>query len=161
NPYVLALAANALAAWDAKDDSTLELLQKLEKTKKDVPEWKAVNFPAAGQSLSYARGDSLTVETTALAALAMLKTGQVTNSVNGAMAYLVKTKSSSGTWGSTQATILALKALVAGMSGAKQDGKATFVLRVDGKEAGKGEVNEQNADVLQLFDLKDWTTPGE
>jgi hypothetical protein len=161
NPYVLALAANALAAWDAKDDSTLELLQKLEKTKKDVPEWKAVSFPAAGQSLSYARGDSMTVETTALAALAMLKTGQFTNSVNGALGYLVKTKSSAGTWGSTQATILALKALVAGMSGAKQDGKATFVLRVDGKEAGKGEVTEQNADVLQLFDLKDWTTPGE
>src|SRR5437667_3669260 len=31
NAYVLALAANALAAWDAKDDSTLQVLQKLEK----------------------------------------------------------------------------------------------------------------------------------
>src|SRR5205807_8716347 len=82
NTYILALAANALAAWDAKDDSTLEVLQRLEKMKKDVPDWKAVNFPTDGQSLSYARGDSLTVETTALAALAMMKTGQFTNSVN-------------------------------------------------------------------------------
>src|SRR5262245_14251520 len=30
NAYVLALAANALAAWDAKDDSTHEVLKKLE-----------------------------------------------------------------------------------------------------------------------------------
>src|SRR5207245_4823730 len=28
NAYILALAANALASWDPKDDSTLELLQK-------------------------------------------------------------------------------------------------------------------------------------
>src|SRR5437588_8286348 len=42
NAYVLALAANALAAWDAKDDSTLQVLQKLEKLRKDMPDWKAV-----------------------------------------------------------------------------------------------------------------------
>src|SRR6266576_2662123 len=41
NAYILALAANALASWDPKDDSTLELLQKLEKRKKDVNDWKA------------------------------------------------------------------------------------------------------------------------
>src|SRR4051812_4700306 len=86
NPYVLALAANALAAWDAKDDSTHEVLtkvlKKLEQRKQEKPEWKAACFPAPGQSLAYARGDSLTVETTALAVLAMLKSGQFTNSVN-------------------------------------------------------------------------------
>jgi hypothetical protein len=160
NAYVLALAANALAAWDPKDDSTLEVLQKLEKLKKDKPDWKAVTFPTEGQSLSYAHGDSLTVETTALAALAMLKTGQFTNTVNQALTYLVKSKQSSGTWGSTQATILALKALVAGMSGQKQEGKAEFVIRVNGKAAAKGEVTEQNADVLQAFDLKELTKVG-
>src|SRR5207244_12787562 len=44
NAYVLALAANALAAYDAKDDSTLDVLQRLDKQRKDVPEWKASNF---------------------------------------------------------------------------------------------------------------------
>src|SRR4051794_33835555 len=52
NTYILALAANALAAWDAKDDSTLEVLHRLDKMKKDVPDWKAVSFPTTGQSLS-------------------------------------------------------------------------------------------------------------
>src|SRR5438874_9099209 len=42
NAYILALAANALAAWDANDDSTLEVLQKLSKLKKDMPEQKAL-----------------------------------------------------------------------------------------------------------------------
>jgi len=160
NAYILALAANALAAWDAKDDSTLVVLQKLEKLKAAKPEWKAISFPTRGQSLSYAHGDSLTVETTALAALAMLKTDQFTNSVNEALTFLVKSKQSNGTWGSTSATILSLKALVAGMSGTKQEGKAEFVIKVNGKEAGKGEVTEQNADVLQAFDLKEFTQAG-
>src|SRR5207247_10721523 len=110
-----------------------------------------------GQSLSYARGDSLTVETTALAALAMMKTGQFTNSVNASLIYLVKTKSSNGTWGSTQATILALKALVPGMSGSKQEGKAALTIVVNGKGAAKGEVTRDNADVLPAFDLPEPT----
>ena len=164
NAYILALAANALAAWDAKDDSTHEVLtkvlQKLEQKKQEKPEWKAVCYPAQGQSLSYARDDSLTVETTALAVLAMLKSGQFTNSVNQGLTYLIKSKGPYGAWGSTQATILALKALVAGAGGPKQQGKATFTITVNGKEAAKGQVTEDNADVLQQFDLKDHVRTG-
>src|SRR5262249_23090714 len=44
NAYILALAANALAAWDAKDDSTFaalqKVLQKLEAQKQRKPEWR-------------------------------------------------------------------------------------------------------------------------
>src|SRR3954468_7492941 len=61
NAYILALAANALASYDARDDSTHEaltrVLKKLEARKQEKPEWKACCFPAGGQSLSYARGD--------------------------------------------------------------------------------------------------------
>jgi hypothetical protein len=161
NAYILALAANALAAWDPKDDSTHDVLRRLEKLQKDIPEWKAVSFPVAGgQSLSYAHGDSVTIETTALAALAMIKSGQFTNSVNKALTYLVKSKDPNGTWGSTQATILSLKALVAGLGGAKQQGKASFQILVNGKKAAEGEVTEEIADVMQVFDLKANTQGG-
>src|SRR5216683_4350687 len=154
NAYILALAANALAAFDAKDDSTHEVLRRLEKLRKEVPEWKAVNFPVpGGQSLSYAHGDSVTVETTALAALAMMKSGQFTNSVNKALTYIVKSKDPNGTWGSTQATILSLKALVAGLSGSKQQGPASFQILVNGKKTAQGEVTDENSDVMQVFDL--------
>jgi hypothetical protein len=161
NAYVLALAANALAAWDAKDDATFKLLKKLDGMRKAVPQWKAVCFPTQGQSLTYARGDSLTIETTALTVLAMLRSGQFTNSVNQGLTYLVKSKGSYGTWGTTSATILSLKALVAGLGGAQQKGKAGFTILVNGKAAAKGEVTEQNAEVLQAFDLKAFTQGGK
>jgi hypothetical protein len=160
NSYVLALAANALASWDPNDDSTLEVLKKLEGLKKEKPELKAACFPCDGVSLAYSHGESVTVEATALTALAMLKTKQYSNSASQALMYLVKSKDASGTWGSTQATILSLKALVAGLGGAKQKGKAEFVVTVNGKEVGKGDVTEDNADVMRLFDCKDCTRAG-
>ncbi|HEY7315221.1 MAG TPA: hypothetical protein VH643_38165, partial [Gemmataceae bacterium] len=164
NAYILALAANALASWDAKDDSTHEvltkILKKLDEKKQDKPDWKAICFPAGGQSLAYARGDSLTVETTALTVLAMLKNGQFTTSVNKALAYLIKSKGAGGTWGSTSATILSLKALVAASGGTKHKGVTAFTVLVNGKEAKQGEVTEENADVLQQFDLKEHLRAG-
>jgi hypothetical protein len=161
NPYILALAANALASWDPNDDSTLEVLKKLATMKKDLPEQKALCFPVAnGQSLSYGRGDSLTVETTALTALAMLKSKQFNADANKALMYLVKAKDAYGTWGSTQATILALKALVTGAGGTQQKGTAKFTVSVGGKHVAAGEVNEKNSDVLQQFDLTEHVRPG-
>jgi hypothetical protein len=161
NPYVLALAANALAAYDAKDDSTLEVVRKLAKLRQEVPDWKAVRFPSKGQSLTYAHGDGVTIETTALAALAMIKTGQFVNDVNKALTYLIKAKQGNGTWGSTSATILSLKALIAGMGGARINGRVPFTVGVNGKEAARGEITEDNADVMQAFDLKAFTKPGD
>src|SRR5215467_3544567 len=161
NAYILALAANALAAYDAKDDSVHEVLQKLENHQKDLPEIKALCYPAGGQSLAYSRGDSLTVETTALTAMAMIRSGQFTNSANKALMYLIKAKDANGAWGSTQATILSLKALVAGMSGSTIKGKVPFTIACNGKQVQNGEVNEENSDILQMFDLKEHTKVGD
>src|SRR5262245_49865349 len=148
NAYILALCANALAAWDAKDDSTFEVLKKvltkLDGKKERHQEWNAIAFPAGGQSLSYSRGDGLTVETTALAVLAMVKNGQFTNSVNQALTYLIKTKGAYGHWGSTQATILALKALIAGVGGSEHKGTTPFVVKVNGKAVAEGKVTADN-----------------
>ncbi len=164
NAYVLALAANALAAWDAKDDSThdvlVRILKKLDAMQQPRPEWKAISFPAAGSSLAYARGESLTVETTALTVLAMLRNGQFPNDVNKALTYLVKSKGPGGTWGSTSATILSLKALILAAGGTQQKGTTPFTIVVNGKEAAGGEITEKNADVMQVFDLKDFVRPG-
>ncbi len=158
NAYILALAANALAAYDAKDDSTLSLIQRLEKQRKDLPEWKAVNYPTKRQSLTYARGDCVNVETTALTVLAMVKTGQFTNSVNQSLTYLVKSKGN-GSWGSTSATILSLKALLAGMGGPKITDRVNFSVLVDGNKIGKGEITEEGADMYRAFSVN--VTPGK
>jgi hypothetical protein len=165
NAYILALSANALASWDAKDDTTFavvrRVLRKLDEKKERRPEWTAISFPAGGQSLSHARGDSLTVETTALAVLAMLKSGEFTTSVNQALTYLIKSRGSYGGWGSTQATILSLKALLAGLGGAAPKGTTPFVVRVGGKEVASGKVTEANSDVMQMFDLRQHLKTGD
>lgn len=162
NAYILALAANALAAFDPKDDSTHDCINRLEKLRHEIAEWKAVNYPAAkgNVSLTYARGDAVSVETTALAAMAMLKTGQHVNSVNQALTYLVKVKGN-GHWGSTQATILALRALVAGMGGPQVKDPLPFTITVNGKDVARGKVDANNSDVMQAFDLAQHLKPGD
>ncbi len=160
NGYILALAANALAAYDPKDDSTLQVCQKLDKLRQQEPELKVQFFPARGTSLTYGRGDSVSVETTALAALAMLKTGQFGASVNQSLAYLVKSKQASGTWGTTQATILALKALLGGMGGSDLKDDIHFTIKLNGQEAVRGKIGKSDADVMQAFDLKGFKTAG-
>ncbi len=160
NAYVLALAANALAAYDAKHESTLEVVRRLDKLQQAVPDWKATHFPAKGMSLTYAHGNGATIETTALAVLAMLRTGQCTNTVNQALTYLVKVKHGNGTWGSTQGTVLALKALVRASGSTPQKGATHFTIRVDGQEAARGKADDDNADVMQTFELKGLAGPG-
>src|SRR5262249_21171415 len=142
------------------DSRTLDVLRRLEKMKVDKPEWQACAFPTKGQSLCCSRGDSATIETTALTALAMMRVNSYAATVNQALTYLVKSRDGSGTWGSTQGTILALKALLGGMGGIKQEEKVEFAILVNGKEAEKGEVTSFNAEVMQLFNLKDYTKVG-
>jgi hypothetical protein len=149
--YVRALAANALACWDPGDEVLAKLLRQLDSKKEERLGSGACCFPSAGHGLAYSQGDGLTVETTALAALAMARSGRHTETASRALAYLVKARGPRGTWGSTQATVLALKALTAGSP--PQQGTATFTILVNGQEATKGEITEANADVLQQFDL--------
>jgi hypothetical protein len=156
--YVRALAANALASWDRKDATLATLLRQFERQKEEVPESKACRFPSAGHGLAHSTGEGLTVETTALVALAMNRSGQFTDTASRALAYLVQTKGGHGTWGSTQATVLALKALTSGSP--PQQGTATFTVLVNGQEAAKGEITEANADVMQQFDLTRHLRPG-
>jgi hypothetical protein len=160
NGYILALVANALAAYDAKDDSTLKVCQMLDKLRQEEPTLKVQFYPAKGTSLTYGRGDSVSAETTALACLAMIKTGQFNASVNQSLAYLVKSKQAGGTWGTTQATILALKALLSGMGGAELKDDIHFTIKLNGEEAVRGKIGKNDADVMQAFELKDFKQTG-
>src|SRR5262249_43796071 len=105
-------------------------------------------------------GDTQTVETTALVALALTKASLYPATANEALVYLTQTRSAYGHWGNTQATVLALKALTAATGRPEQRGTATVTILVQGKQVRKAEVNEKNADVLQVFDLTEHLRPG-
>jgi hypothetical protein len=158
--YVQALAANALAAWDRKDKVLHEVLERLERHKEDRDGGKMCRFPSAGRSLSYATEDSLAVETTALAALAMHRSNLYPHTANRALAYLAGARDRWGAWGSTQATVLALKALAEAAGRARPQSTTHVSVLVNGKEVHKAEVTEDNADVSHQFDLTAHLRPG-
>ena len=60
----------------------------------------------------YSTGSSAAIETTGLAAQALLKWGQASETVRKALNFLSSKKDASGTWGTTQATIMALRAIL-------------------------------------------------
>jgi prenyltransferase beta subunit len=157
--YALALTANAFAAYDPKSDDTEALIGQLDDIKVDDRENGVVYWKQDGSTAFHARGSYAAVETTALVAYAMMKTPRFANTINRALTYLVKQKDARGTWGSTSATILALKALLKGMAAQKQEGTATITFRVNG-EAQTIKVTPDQADVLQLVDFHKMTKKG-
>jgi len=115
SPYVLALVCNAMLAIDETGRHVRPYLDRLVAMKKSSDDGKLVWWEQGrGQTTFYGQGRSAEIETTALATLALLKAGRDPGAARGALAWLVKVKDAVGTWHSTQATVLALKALVAG-----------------------------------------------
>lgn len=121
DPYVQALVALALG----RDAAALE--------KSAVREGALAHWTTSGDGLVGARGDTAAVEATALAALACGR--QRSPRAPEALAWLSKKRGPAGDWGSTQATILAIKALMEDGGAAKKPEKPVHVrLRVNGKE---------------------------
>ena len=108
--YSLALIASALTAFDANDATTRDILQKLYDMR--VEDGDIVTWQNSGASFMGATGASGSIETTAMVAAAFMRAGVYPDAVSGALASLIQSKDSWGTWSTTQATILALKTLL-------------------------------------------------
>lgn len=101
---------------------------------------------AARETLYHSGGRAAEVETTALATL-------VTRSEEG-LAFLAKSKDPSGGWQSTQATILALKALLEVGKCPPPKAPVRITLRVNGREiSGFQTVDASNFDVMQEVEI--------
>lgn len=158
--YSLALAANALALWNAKDAATVKLLEELARRRVEDTKHRTAYWPTAGDTETYSRGTSAAIETTALVAMAMIKADTHHALVNQALGYLVQNKGAYGNWESTQATILALKALLTAAAGSGQNAEMTVSVLLDGKELGRERFTPQNSDILRLIDAGS-VGPGE
>ena len=104
DPYLIALACKALL--NVKSSAATSLLQKLVAMQKSDG-----RFQGASQSITSSRGQSLNVETTSLAILAMLQSQNYKPQTRKALKWLLSQRSGGGSFGATQSTILALKAL--------------------------------------------------
>jgi uncharacterized protein YfaS (alpha-2-macroglobulin family) len=71
-----------------------------------------VYWESSQASFMGATGESGSIETTAMVAAAFIRAGAYPDAVGGALASLIQSKDSWGTWSTTQATILSLKTLL-------------------------------------------------
>jgi uncharacterized protein YfaS (alpha-2-macroglobulin family) len=155
--YTLGLCASAMVA--AKRGEAERFLKILDARK--TVEGDLVHWASAGQGATFSRGAVLEIETTAIAAQALLSSGHDAATANKALAWLIAHKDSSGTWQSTQATVQAMRALLAGAEHAGSvDGKMTVAVIVNGKAAEDVVITPENADVFRLVDLKPFVAAG-
>lgn len=156
--YTLAVLANFAVANDPHSDQTrrvLSLLRDAVTEKGDFAWW------SAEETAVYATGESAAVETTGMAVQALLQSGQYPELARKALAWIASKKSGGGNWGTTQATIMALRALVqaAGRSGA--DAHGTVDVLLNGAKVDGLTLTSENNDLLHQFVLPGISVEGD
>jgi hypothetical protein len=147
DPYILALSVATLAlVGDGGARSAAARLAALQGAEGA--------FSGAQSSIMRSGGQNLTVETTALATMALLQTGGHGDAVRASARWLQAQRQGVGTWGSTQATVLALEALthVARASSATRSPGSVAVF-VDGAPAGRASWGRGQRDTVTIDGL--------
>lgn len=149
--YTLAVLANFAVDYGKDRDFARRAVQMLldARTEKDEQAWWS-----ADETSVYATGASASVETTGLAVQALLKWGQASAVARKAMVYIASKKDASGTWGTTQATIMALRALLLATEKGSGDVRGTVEVIVNGKTMQKLTLTPENNDLLHQFVFK-------
>jgi hypothetical protein len=160
--YTLAVVANFATDLGTDDhgkdrDFTRQAMQLLidARTEKDEQVWWS-----AEETGVYARGASASVETTGLAVQALLKWGEASGTARKAMTYLASKKDAAGTWGTTQATIMALRALLLATEKGAADVQGRLEVLLNGKSVRKLTLTPENNDLLHQFVLKGLESKG-
>jgi A-macroglobulin complement component/MG2 domain-containing protein/alpha-2-macroglobulin family protein len=160
DPYLLALAANTsllIAPGAPETGSMVKSLVALQAKDK--------SFPGAKETITMSGGDSRVIETTALAALALVKAspnGEYAGQLRDAVDYLNAHRGGYGAWGNTQATILALKALGAYAESSRQmQAAGTATLVVNGNSVGSLAFDKGRRDALVWDDFASALRPGK
>lgn len=145
DPYTLALMTAGFAKSGHPETArTAELLAKKAKRVEGL-----VFFSPSGATAYYGRGAAADVEATALAAYALAKAGREPALVKGALDFLLARRLGHGAWASTQATTLALKALLAGT---ESKGVPKVNVSINGTAVGAFSLADAKPKVLVLGD---------
>jgi uncharacterized protein YfaS (alpha-2-macroglobulin family) len=159
DPYTLAVILNFLdgaAKGDAITDKVANDLISLAKTDDKTAWWESDT-----QTFTGAVKASADLETTGLAAYGLVRWGGNPEFTNKALAKLVQSKDSYGSWSTTQGTVWSLKALLyASTNGTgTADGKVTIA--ANGTQATSIDITPENSDVMHQVDLTQYLKPGD
>jgi hypothetical protein len=162
DPYTLALVVNALLALSPGGKSAAPYVDRLAALRQTSADGKRVWWQQREQDRTafHGSGPAGDVETTALAALALIEAHDSPAAVSAALGWLIEQRGSSGVWPSTQATVLALKALLAGTGHALGGGERRLELALDGGKPRTVVIAADQAEVVKLIDLTGELTAG-
>jgi hypothetical protein len=156
NSYVLALAANALYLSDNKAEAK-KLMDKLAAKQKADGSIGDVKSSIVGSE-----GEALAVEGAALTTLAWMREPAYSGNVEKSVKFLADS-CKAGRYGSTQSTVLALRAIVTyDKLRAKPKAPGKVRLYVDGQSIGDwADFTPATTGAIKLPDLSELLTPGD
>ncbi|HEY3358065.1 MAG TPA: alpha-2-macroglobulin family protein, partial [Polyangia bacterium] len=153
DPYTLALAADLFAALgDAEAGRTLARLWPLHERAT-----RGVSFAPARATVFHGGGNAGRIETTALVAEALVTSRRDPARARQTLDFLIASKDALGSWHSTQATVLTLRALLAGLGGRA---RGDVTVDVDGARAGALVLGGADGDATRELDLTPFARPG-
>ncbi len=161
--YTLALAANALALVAPTDPLLDDLLETLSGMAiPDPNDDTLLSWDTNGTQTSfYGYGNDADVTTTALVVHALLLAGGNADHVTRGLNKLAASKDTLGNFGSTQATVWALKTLLLAASKGTQAAVGQFVVEVDGSVVQTLELTAEQSDVMRTVDLSALASTGD
>lgn len=150
--YLKALVANAALTSGKHAALGRKLLTELVKGLQVGPN-QALSCDSTGRSVTHSSGASIRVETTALVALALLKSKDQPQTLKNTLLWLSSAKNSQGTWPTTQATVLAMRALIHGSSTTLGSGDCVVNISLNGEAMKPVRITKATDDVMRLVSL--------
>ncbi len=155
--YQLALVANTMFNLNqiAKGQQALAAMMATQKGDG--------TFTGTKGSITRSGGISLTVETTSLAVLAMIKSGKADpKGLETAVQSIVGARSGAGGFGSTQGTILGLKAMVEYTKYAKKTDESGIIeIHIDGKKVAEQAYEAGRREAVEIKGLEAYLGQGQ
>jgi uncharacterized protein YfaS (alpha-2-macroglobulin family) len=158
--YSMALAANAFLARDHNDVFGRDLVKQL-KAAAIKDDQDNIHWSSSGYSVSYSHDSGMDTECTALCAMALMKEGTSPESAKQALMWISSHKFADGTHGSTQATILCMRALSqASSTTLGQEFESAVTVFLNGEKIQTFNLNKDNSDVMKQIDLTSYLQTG-
>jgi uncharacterized protein YfaS (alpha-2-macroglobulin family) len=149
--YTLAVIANFAIEYSRDRDFTRQAMQLLLDARTEMGDFVSWNAEETGV---YSRGESAAIETSGLAAQALLKWGQDGGTTRKALNYITSKKDATGAWGSTQATIMALRAVLLASEIGTSDVRGSVEVSLNGTTVETLKLTGENNDLLHQFVFK-------
>jgi hypothetical protein len=148
--YTLAVIANFAADYGRDREFTRQAMRMLldARTEKGEQAWWT-----AEETGVYGRGESAAVETTGLAVQALLKWGEASETASKALRFIAAKKDAAGTWGTTQATIMALRAVLLSTEKGAADVRGAVEISLNGEVVQNLALTPENNELPHQFVL--------